>query len=153
VLTTTYSTSKLELNEYKTILVISSGNVPLKLLPVTLGLENIREDSGRHSILQLSLLDEVNETANEDDVSKLEILTYFILLDGKVPAPGSTPLTLIKSIEVVGGSVTILLSTLVISFKVKKVSFKVFIPLTICSSLIFMWKVVGVSVDAMLFLL
>ena len=59
-------------------------------------------------------LDEEKVTAKLEVVSRLVILTYFKLLDGKVPAPGFTPFTLIKSIDVVGGTVTILLSTLVI---------------------------------------
>ena len=82
--------------------VMSSVKVPLNSLPVTFGLENISEEVGRHSILQRSSLDEVKETAKEDELSKLEILTYFILLEGKVPAPGLTPFTFIKSIDVVG---------------------------------------------------
>ena len=132
---------------------MSSIKVPSKSLPVTLGLENIRDEVGKHSMLQRSSLDAVNDTAIDEEVSKLVILTYFILLEGKVPAPGSIPLTFIKSIDVVGGIVTILLSTLVTLPIVKYVSFKVFTPLTICSSLILIWKFDGVSDDAILFLL
>ena len=93
--------------------VMSSVKVPLNSLPVTFGLENISEEVGRHSILQRSSFDEVKDTAKDDVVSKLEILTYFMLLEGKVPAPGLIPFTFIKSMDVVGGIVTILLSTLV----------------------------------------
>ena len=87
-------------------------------------------------------------TESDPVLSRLVIRTYFILLDGNVPGPGLIPFTLIKSIDVVGGTVTILLSTLVMLPIVKRVSLRVLIPLTTCSSFIFTWKEVGSNVDA-----
>ena len=58
-------------------------------------------------------MESVNVTAKDAELSRLVILAYLTLLEGKVPAPGFKPLKSTKLIDVVSGQVTILLSTLV----------------------------------------
>ena len=60
--------------------------------------------------IPLTPSDDVKFTAKIDESSILVILPYFTLLEGKVPGAGFNPFVLIKSIEVVLGTVTILLS-------------------------------------------
>ena len=76
-------------------------------------------------------------TAKDAELSRLVILAYLTLLEGKVPAPGFKPLKSTKLIDVVSGQVTILLSTLVTLATRYIVSLRVFTFLITCSSFIF----------------
>ena len=82
--------------------------LPTNWLPVAFAPEYIIEEVGNTSCVQYaSLPDALNVTAKLYSLSKLLTLKYWILEEGNVPAPGFSPLALIRLIDVVWGQVTI----------------------------------------------